>query len=420
MPLTGYTDKVRIKRLGKIRLGKKSISKRSGKEYPEALDHFNFIDAPAVEKVYGDNCRSLVPVYLPFNPEGRARDPLTGREAWNFDNCWQTSRSSYKSAGLFCRCDERTAIPDAEGELQYAARRGNKGLADKDGRHTKKGQPIDKQGWTYLKENELQVDVGDMFEMPCPGDECPYWTHSLCKPIGTLDLYLPNVMGRGIWTLQTGSFHSIRNIESVLQQLAEDMSGQVTGVPLVLNLKPQDAQVEGRKKVIFVLELICPLNVQQLAGLKRKALDTGSFTVLDALPPASEPIPDDLIPKGGEQLDAVQGDEVGMCPECHTAHKPSETCKSFAGKPVDEAVAEGEATGQIVDEDPMGLNEPADFFPDEPPADHPAEIADGSLAQAAAEGESRARKAKPEPEKPARQRRKARPDKPRAAATDLF
>lgn len=408
MPLAGYTDQVRIKRLGKIRLGER-VASQGGREHPKAWDHFNFVDARAVESVYGQGqpCRSIAPVFLPFNPEGRARDPISGRESWNFDNCWLTSRSAYKSAGLFCRCDQRAAIPNEDGELVYAARRANKGVAERDLRNKKKGEPIDRQGWDYLKAAGLEVEVGDMFEMPCPGNDCPYWQHSFCKPIGTLDLYLPNVPGRGIWTLQTSGFHSIRNIESALQQLGEDMSGMVTGVPLVLNLKPQDAQVGGRKKVIFVLELICPLNIQQLAGLKRKALDTGSFSVIDALPAASEPIPDDLVPHAGRSLDSELGEptegEVVMCDECHTAHAPDDPCPDV------KAAFEGEDGGGDGEGNEYPNSAEDIFTPtdDEPP--HPAD--QSGVAEAAAKGQERAEreaaepKPEPKPKRPVRGKR---------------
>src|SRR5262245_62086622 len=77
--IKGITDRTRTTRLGKIRLGEKKRTD-SGKSYPAKLDHFNFVDAPAVAKVYGDACVTLAPVLLPSN---------------NIDVFWKTSKSAY-------------------------------------------------------------------------------------------------------------------------------------------------------------------------------------------------------------------------------------------------------------------------------------------------------------------------------------
>lgn len=280
--IPGITTRVRYQRLGKIRLGEKAIS-RGGAEYPKATDHFVFDEAAAaIGKVYGDKCVLIAPVMLPGNPK-------RAEHGWDFESFWKTSRSAYgKASGLFCRC--------IDGET---ATRVNKGLVKET------GKPIDRQGWDalqlYQEEKKITVDVGEMFDMACPGTDCPLFENKTCKNLGSLDVMLPKVAGFGVWTVQTSSFNSIRNIESVLQQIADTLGGQLTGIPLALRLVPQQAQVEGKAKTIFVLELLCPYNLSQLVGLRRKALSEGG--AITAAIEASDDTPDDLYAQGGAVLD---------------------------------------------------------------------------------------------------------------------
>src|SRR5262245_51328381 len=274
--IPGVTDKKRLPRLGKIRLGEKARS-QSGAEYPRALDHFNLTDAPAVKEVYGDKPTDFFPLLLPSNDNA---------------SFWRTSRSAYgRGTGLFCRCEDGVT-----------AMRVNKGIV-KDG--ARKGQPADPQGFEFIQAEGLDVDEGDLFELPCPADECPYWEKKMCKNLASFDFYLPKVAGFGTWCIQTSSFNSIRNIESTLVALRDALGGQIAGIPLGLRLVPQQAQVDGKAKTIRVMELICPFNLQQLAGLRRKAISAGGAAV--ALLEAGEPVPDDLMPHAGGALDAQLG-----------------------------------------------------------------------------------------------------------------
>ena len=50
--IKGLSDKRRLPRLGKIRLGVKAISQKSGKEYPKETDYF--VCPPEVQAVYGE------------------------------------------------------------------------------------------------------------------------------------------------------------------------------------------------------------------------------------------------------------------------------------------------------------------------------------------------------------------------------
>lgn len=283
--IPGITDRVRYQRLGKIRLGEKVPSARGGGAYPKATDHFVFDEgAAAAGAVYakdGKPCTNIYPILLPGNPK---RDG----NGWDFSSFWKTSRSAYgKSTGLFCRSTNGVV-----------ALRVNKGAGDD-------GKPLDRTGFAFIQENKLDIAVGEMFELPCPGEECFYFEKKMCKNLGSLDMMLPDVPGFGVWTIQTSSFHSIRNIEGTLQQLAEALGGTIAGIPLGLRLVAQQAQVEGRAKTIFVLELICPHNLQQLAGLRRRALASGG-SIMAAIE-GREPVPDEFYANKGADLDQALG-----------------------------------------------------------------------------------------------------------------
>ena len=58
--IEGLSDRFRLPRMGKIRLGIKKKSEKSGKEYPSAVDYF--VCPPEVIAVYGDNPRDLKPL----------------------------------------------------------------------------------------------------------------------------------------------------------------------------------------------------------------------------------------------------------------------------------------------------------------------------------------------------------------------
>lgn len=264
--IPGVTTKHRLPRLGKIRLGEKRIS-QGGKEYPAALDYFNLVDAAAVKSVLGDKPKDLFPILLPSN---------------DIDAFWRTSRSAYgRGTGLFCRCQDGVTAT-----------------------RVYKGQQ-DGQGFAWVKEHGLDLDEGDLFDMPCAGDDCPFFEKKHCKNLASFDFFMPQVPGFGTWCIQTSSFNSIRNIESTLIALRDALGGQIAGIPLGLRLVPLQAQVEGKAKTVHVLELICPFNLQQLAGLRRRAIAAGGAAV--ALIEDKDPAPDDLYAFGGGSLEEALG-----------------------------------------------------------------------------------------------------------------
>ncbi len=262
--IPGVTTRNRLPRLGKIRLGEKGISK-GGKEYPKALDHFSFVDVPEVGGIFPGQCRELYPVLLPADDE---------------EVFFPTARKAYRKSGLFCAC------PDGETATRVYVKE-------------------DEQGNAYLKEHGQVCEDGEMFEMPCPGDECPYRERGFCKDLGRFLFMLPTVPKFGVYEISTTSFNSIVNVLNVTRAIRRAV-GTVAGIPFALVLKPMTVQPEGKSKTVYVLDLEFRGSLQQLAGMGRrlKAAGGGALGLLEA--PKDE-TPDDLMPHAGAALDAELG-----------------------------------------------------------------------------------------------------------------
>ena len=84
--IKGLSDRLRLPRRGKIRLGEKKVSEKSGKEYPVSLDYFVVPDE--VKSIYGAKPRKL-DIML----------PMENRESF-FPQNYKRYGSS---AGLLCR-----------------------------------------------------------------------------------------------------------------------------------------------------------------------------------------------------------------------------------------------------------------------------------------------------------------------------
>lgn len=260
MAIPGVTDRARLPRLGVIRLGEKRESK-SGKEYPAALDHFNFRDCPELAEMFGNECRELYPVMLPADDE----------EIW-----FPTSRSAYGQSGLYCRCsDGETAI--------------------------RVFKPEDPQSVAYLKSRpEIKVEPGDLFELPCPAEACVWQQKGACKNLGRLFIMLPNVPRFGVYEIRTSSFNSIVNVLNVARAV-HNMIGRVTGVPFALRIDPIQVQPDGKAKTVHVLNLECRASLVQLAGIRKRLAAAGGSAI--AMITAPDDVPDDLFPHGGQALE---------------------------------------------------------------------------------------------------------------------
>jgi len=271
--IPGISDVQRLPRLGKIRLGEKRQSK-SGKEYPAALDHFNFKDAPEVEKVYGKNCRELE-IMFPVDDPGIF---------------FPQELKAYRTSGLFCRSNDG-----------QTATRVRVGLSDGKGR-IPKGRELDPDGEAYLKRTGEAVDVGSMFDLPCPYHECSFFQNKFCKGVGRLLFMLPKVPRFGCYEITTSSWNSMVSVNNYVKAI-QGAAGRVSLIPLKLKLVPQKASVDGKAKTIHVLEIVYEGATQTLLAMA-KHRPTRALAV-DREDPKE--VPDDLVPHGGAALDEKLG-----------------------------------------------------------------------------------------------------------------
>ncbi len=145
MPIKNLSDARRLPRLGKIHLGRKKVSEKSGKEYPTETDHF--VVPAEVSAVFGENPKSL-----------RVMFPVENEEVF-----FQQWYKCYGANLLKCKGDGEKAF-------------------------------------TWDEEH------GGMKEIPCP---CPKLEGGECKQIGILQFLLPDVPGAGVWQVTTSSNNSI-------------------------------------------------------------------------------------------------------------------------------------------------------------------------------------------------------------------
>lgn len=264
MPIKGVTDRPRLPRLGKIRLGVK-VEQEGKASYPRAVDYF--VCPPEVQEVFGTEPKELS-IAFPTD---------------DFNQCASHWYRAYSARGLVCRGDgadarrlvDMKATVSGDGELP---------------------ESLHPEHWkiaTARSENTAYHQI------ECPPDTCPQFASKACRPIMNLQFMLPTVPGLGIWQLDTSSWNSIRNVLSGLE-LVQALIGRVSGIPLTLALVPLQVQPEGMaKKTVHVLRLTAPYRLADL--YRRAALPRGEVFML---PSPDLDAPDDLVPE--EVTDAVE------------------------------------------------------------------------------------------------------------------
>lgn len=205
--------------------------------FPKALDHFIFLRKSQVGKDikwvkddklathYGANPREIWITLLGDDPEELFRNEY----------------AAYKARGCWCKGDGIKAMRRDLG---------------KDGK-----------GWSELK----------VFNGPCAEDGCPYIESGDCSPSGDLYFMLSDFPTLGsICRLHTGSYQSIRQIYSALEDVRRITGGRLTGVQVKLFMHPDksawnDAQGVRKTGTKWVLGL--ELAASDLASLKGKMLE---------------------------------------------------------------------------------------------------------------------------------------------------
>lgn len=204
--IKGVSDKRRLPRLGKIRLGVKVEGQKS--KYPKAMDYF--VCPPEVQKVYGEKPKSL-DIMFPVEDE---------------NIFFQQFYKRYSKSGLVCKGDGETAV-------------------------------------------KLDRETGELQEISCDPNECEWYNKKHCRMLASLQFMLPKVPGVGVYQIDTSSYHSIVNINSTIE-MVRAVCGRIRMIPLRLELVPQEVQPEGFKKTVYVMNLVAPYTLPELLSLKKK------------------------------------------------------------------------------------------------------------------------------------------------------
>lgn len=241
MPIQGLTEKFRLPRLGKIKLGTKNE-----RGLPQKSDHF--VCPPEVKAVYGEKPTSFDILI-----------PVEDAEQWasQYYRCYSNVR------GLLCRGDG--------GKCFRIVDKATGKIADRE-----------------TKEIEGR-------EMACAGRECDYYIGKRCKEVMFLQFLLPDVPGLGIWQIDTGSINSIRNINSCAA-LIRGLYGHIAMVPLQLTLEQIEVNnpTDGKKQKAWVLNLRSNqtlLAVVKAANGLRQQLGAPAL----ALPAPDDEVPEDIV-----------------------------------------------------------------------------------------------------------------------------
>lgn len=254
MPIKGVTEVVRLPRLGKVKLGIKKENDR-GTVYPSPTDYF--VCPEEVKAVFGEQPREL-----------RIMFPTDDESQWASQHlkCYSASR------GLICRGDGELAIARVD---------------------IKTGEIATKEaGQTELR------------EITCNPESCAHYERGQCRRVMNLQFLLPDCPGFGVYQLDTSSFYSIVNINSMLK-LIRGICQRLSMIPLSLKLVEQQVQPHGNRKTVHVLSLTAPYSLAEI----QKYAQTPPGQVL--LPPPDSEAPDDLFPdeilepEGAEDIPAI-------------------------------------------------------------------------------------------------------------------
>ena len=294
--IKGISEARRLHRLAKIRLGEKLISKKTGAAYPAKTDHFNFKDCPELAAIYGENCKEIDIIIPNEDPEV----------------FFPQNRMAYRKTGLFCKGDGECKDNPGVATRVYV------GLSDgdKQSRTVPKGQPLDPQGSTYLKEQKLDVAVGMMFDLPCLGEDCPFSLNKMCKPIGRFLFMVPKAPRIGVYEISTTSYNTIVELNSAIAKPDEQgmgagylrgITGRVSMIPLKLKLVPKETKVPKTGQPTTIYHLVI-----EFAGTLANLMEYRNVPQIgmDRMPHRAEierEVPEDLVPNGGEDLEAQVG-----------------------------------------------------------------------------------------------------------------
>jgi hypothetical protein len=201
---------VKLKRLGKIRLGIKKKSANTGKEFPSETEHF--ICPPEVEAVYGDTPTELDAMFASNDPE----------EVY-------TEKLALYGSGSGLRCH------------------GN--------------------GVTAERKNEAGQWEGR--KCPCEFLKTEQFPKGQCTPQAHLMVMLPKISMWGCYQITTRSLYARAGILASLKQL-QDTIGRIAYIPLKLNRVPQEITHGDSKKTHYIVGFVPALTLPQIIELRSK------------------------------------------------------------------------------------------------------------------------------------------------------
>lgn len=287
MPIDSLSDKVRMPRLGKIRLGTKEQSNKTGSEYPKASDHF--IVPPEVAEIYGDSPTELDIMF-----------PVEDREAF----APQYLRCYSQMHGLICIGDEINGHRKVD---------------------TQTGDIVHKDSATW-----------EWREMACNPNECPQYQKGQCRRIMNLLVLLPYCRGLGCYQIDTSSYYSIVNINSAVRML-KGMLGRCSMLPLTLTLGPQEViPPGGSKKTVYVLNIKQDMKLSDLARSAQ-------------LPPAKALLPDTTQDIPEEHMPYIVESE--NMPQEEESRQPEEQKQQSAQEPAKDTTEEKKKKGRPAKKD---------------------------------------------------------------------
>jgi len=278
--IRGITDrKPRAPRVGKIRLGVVTTT-ASGVERPQATDHF--VVPEEVAAVYGDKPTSLDIMFISNDRDVTA--------AYNL-------KQYGAGSGLKCRGDGVNAqglvhVPTYEKWAKSV------GFAENE---PQPAEPPPIAVWDGGGKNPTR----EWKPLPCFGmgyDEqppCPAFESKACRTLMHLQFVMPRVPALGVWQMDTGSPISIKNILNFLDFLEAFTGGNISGIPLRLELVPIEVAPDGKKRTVHVVEIRSDATMDQISKPT-----TGALISQMEIPPPAE-AERNLLPAPEEDEDEI-------------------------------------------------------------------------------------------------------------------
>ncbi len=265
MPIEGVSEVVRLPRLGKIHLGIKITKEGTGTQYPKPTDYF--IVPPEVARVYGEKPAELE-VMFPTE------------DADQFAQQWLRAYSL--TQGLVCKGDG------------IAARR-----------------KVDTRTGAIASH---ETKEWEWHETACNPQECPEYTGKRCRRVLNLQFLLPRVPGLGCYQIDTSSFYSIVNINSMIKML-KGVFGRCSMIPLTLALGPIEVSPPGlSKKTVYIMYIKKDIKLSELAQIAQLPPARVLLPEPETEQPPEDLFPDEILIEHGQAANPT-GDEIPMIDE---------------------------------------------------------------------------------------------------------